>query len=225
MVTHSTKIDDWHEWHGEYDAPGSELAGRLAAVRAHVARVVADAPAGPVTVISVCGGEGRDIAGALDGHPRRDDVRGRLVELDPDNAAAARRSIAAIGLDRFEVVTGDASTSDAYAGLDPAELVIVSGLFGHIDGDDQVRLISFLRQLCRPGGSVVWTYTALGVEGRVAKLRECFVDQGFEEVAFEAIPGEQLALTVALSTFPGPAETFVPGAKVFTFGSSHRKRA
>ena len=223
MVTHSRKIDDWHEWHGEYDAPGSELAGRLEAVRAHVARVVADAPPGLVTVVSICGGEGRDVVGALDGHSRRDDVRGRLVELDPDNAAAARRSVAAIGLDHFEVVTGDASTSDAYAGLDPAELVIVSGLFGHIDDDDHDRLLAFLRQLCRPGASVVWTYTALGPEQRVPKLRQRFVDQGFEEVAFEAIPGEQLALTVALSTFPGPAETFVPGAKVFSFGSSHRK--
>ncbi|GHD35622.1 hypothetical protein GCM10010335_31060 [Streptomyces galbus] len=30
----------------------------------------------------MCAGQGRDLIGVLAGHPRRDDVRARLVELD-----------------------------------------------------------------------------------------------------------------------------------------------
>ena len=150
-------LADWHEWHEGYDDPGSEMAGRLRAVRAHVAAVVDEAPPGLVTVVSICGGEGREVIGALDGHPRRGDVRGRLVELDPNNAATARRWANVAGLAGLEVVHGDASKTDAYDGLAPADLVVISGLFGHLDDDDQQSTIEFLRQLCRPGGSVVWT--------------------------------------------------------------------
>jgi hypothetical protein len=33
-------------------------------------------------VISLCAGQGRDLLGVLADHPRREDVRARLVELD-----------------------------------------------------------------------------------------------------------------------------------------------
>lgn len=221
MIVHRTKIDDWNEWHEEYDAPGSELAGRLDAVRSHVRRIVTEAPPGPVTVVSICGGEGREVIGALEHHARVSDVGGRLIELDPENAATAARSAAAVGLDGFEVVNGDASTSDAYGGLPPVDVVVISGLFGHIDDDDQVRLIAFLRQICRPGAAVVWTFTARKPE-RVPKLRRFWIDQGFEEVDFASIPGDQLALTVALSTLNRSTDEFRPGVTLFTFGSSHR---
>jgi hypothetical protein len=35
---------------------------------------------------------GRDVIGVLAGHPRRDDVRARLVELDERNVAVARQA-------------------------------------------------------------------------------------------------------------------------------------
>jgi len=215
----SPRIDDWHDWHGGYDDPSSEMSGRMRAVRAHVADVVRAAPPGPVTVVSICGGEGREVIGALVDHPRKADVRGRLIELDPSNAAAAARSVEAAGLTRFEVVNGDASQTDAYAHLAPVDLIVISGLFGHISPDDHVRLLAFLRQLARPGASVVWTYTAL-VPDRVPALRQRFVDGGFIERSFEQVPGDQLALTVARSEHAGPTLPFEPGTSFFTFGSS-----
>jgi integrase len=41
-------------------------------------------------VISLCAGDGRDLLEALSTHPRRADVHGLLVELDPDIAESAR---------------------------------------------------------------------------------------------------------------------------------------
>ena len=46
--------------------------------------------------------------GVLTGHPRRDDVRARLVELDERNVTLARRAAQAAGLDGVEVRQADA---------------------------------------------------------------------------------------------------------------------
>jgi hypothetical protein len=98
------QVDDWNDWHDEYDDPDSELAGRARGVRRRVAELVTACTPGPVTVVSICGGQGREVIGALADHPRRADVRGRLVELDPGNAEFARRSAEVAGLTGFEVV-------------------------------------------------------------------------------------------------------------------------
>ena len=107
---------DWLEWHRPYDVPGSSLAVRLSLVQGHIVRALDEAPAGEIRIVSMCAGQGRDVIGALRAHPRRADVRARLVELDPRNAVIAREMADAAGLGRVEVVTGDASVSDAYLG-------------------------------------------------------------------------------------------------------------
>src|SRR5690348_16542001 len=77
-------LKDWHEWHKAYDRPDTPLARRLAVVQSLVRDALDEARPGPVQMISMCAGEGRDILGVLADHPRRNDVHGRLVELDPD---------------------------------------------------------------------------------------------------------------------------------------------
>jgi hypothetical protein len=211
---------DWHRWHDKYDKPGSELADRLRTVQGHIAAAVTAAPSGPLTIVSICGGQGRDLIGALAEHPRRGDVNGRLVELDPDNADAARRGMAAAGLDSIEVVNGDASRSDAYTGLPPADLIVISGLFGHIDDEDHVRTVRFLPQISRPGGRVVWTFTRLH-PSRVDPLRRAYEEAGFTEEHFDDLPGDRYLFTVAVNVNRGEAQPLVPGASFFTFGSSH----
>src|SRR5262249_55902724 len=76
------QISDWASWHESYEDPNSELVKRQNAVRAQVAHVIEACPAGPVTVVSICAGQGREVIGALATHRRRADVRGRLVELN-----------------------------------------------------------------------------------------------------------------------------------------------
>jgi hypothetical protein len=192
-------------------------------VRKHVASVVKACPPGPVTVVSICAGQGRELIGALENHPRREDVRGRLVELDADNAAFAQQWAKRAHLDALEVVNGDASVSDAYAGLPRADLVVVSGLFGHVDDNDRLSTIAFLRQLLRSGGSVVWT-SFLRDNGPVEKLRRFFVEQSFDEIETEFLPGEEYRFTVTLSRHAGSEEPLQPDTKLFTFGSARAGR-
>jgi len=170
---------DWYTWHHDYDVPGTALARRLAAVQEQIRTALDTAPPGPLDAISLCAGQGRDLIGALAGHPRRDDVSARLVELDPHNAAVARAAAEAAGLSRVEVVTGDAALADQYAGMVPAYLVLVCGVFGNMTDDDVRRTIGYCTQLCARGGTVVWT------RGRwepdlVPQICDWFADRGFE---------------------------------------------
>src|SRR5262245_23289081 len=114
---------DWHEWHSAYEQPDSPLSRRLRVVQEKIADALAVAPPGEYRVIAMAAGEGRDVLGVLDEHPRRDDVTGRLVELDPVLAASARERAPA-GLDVF---VGDAGVTASYAGAVPADLVMVCG--------------------------------------------------------------------------------------------------
>jgi hypothetical protein len=218
-----TEIDDWNDWHRGYDEPGSELDRRLQAVQEHLRIAVGKLPPGPVTVLSICGGQGRDLAGALVDHERRADVRGRLVELDADNVAAARGTLHAAGLDAVEVVHGDASRSDAYAGLPPVNVIVVSGVWGHLDDADQRRTLAFLRQVAAAGAAVVWTSFRRDLQ-RLDRLRHAFREEGFEEEAFSELEGEEYGFTVATSRMQAAPEPFEPGRTLFTFGSSRAGR-
>jgi hypothetical protein len=100
---------DRSAWHGRYDSADSWTARRPRTVRQQIGRALDDAPAGPLKVISLCAGDGRDLLHVLAGHPRRRDVRARLVELDPRNAGAASDPARRVRLEGVEAVKGDAS--------------------------------------------------------------------------------------------------------------------
>jgi hypothetical protein len=85
-----TEAGHWQAWHEEYDKADSPLRLRLDLVRRRLGEALDRAPAGPVRLISLCAGQGRDVIGVLPAHPRRDDVSARLVELDPVLAAEGR---------------------------------------------------------------------------------------------------------------------------------------
>jgi hypothetical protein len=202
---------DWREWHRAYDGDEeSPLRRRLLIVQARIREALDRAPPGPIGVVSVCAGEGRDLLGALDGHPRRGDVTGRLVELDPELAATAR----AAAPSGVEVVTGDASTTSAYAGAVPADLVLVCGVFGNIADHDIERTIATLPSLCAPGATVVWTRHRRAPD-RTVDIREWFTRTGFEELSFDAPEG--FLFGVGVHRFVGDARPFVAGARMFEF--------
>lgn len=62
---------DWNAWHDDYADPDSALSARLAVVRSEIRRALADHAAkqaervAPLTVLSACAGDGRDILGVL----------------------------------------------------------------------------------------------------------------------------------------------------------------
>jgi hypothetical protein len=70
---------------------------------------------------------------------------------------------------------------------------------------------------------VVWT-CFLRDNGPVEKMRRFFVDQSFEEVETEFLPGEEYRFTVTLSRHAGPEEQLQANEKLFTFGSSRMHR-
>jgi Putative methyltransferase len=174
----------WASWHEEYEDPDSDIARRLRHVQRRLAEGLDNAPAGPIRLISLCAGEGRDVIGVLPTHPRRDDVTARLVELDPGIAATARAAAANAGLDRVEVVAGDAALLSAYQDLSPADIVLACGIFGNVDDEDIRRTIVGLRQLSKPGATVLWTRSRRTPDLTPA-IRSWFSEAGFGEVAFD----------------------------------------
>ena len=172
---------DWAAWHAGYDNPDSMLAGRLAAVQAVIRAALDQAPPGPLTAISMCAGQGRDLIGALATHPRRDDVRARLVELDPRNTAVAEESARQAGLTGISVVLGDAGLMRHYRDVAPADLVLACGVFGNLTDADVLRTVEACAQLCREGGTVVWTRHRRPPD-LVPVIADWFSARGFEQV-------------------------------------------
>jgi hypothetical protein len=208
---------DWYTWHHDYDEPGTALARRLAAVQDQVRAALDAAPPGPLHAVSLCAGQGRDLIGALAPHPRRDDMSARLVELDPRNAAAARDAAGAAGLPQVEVATGDAALTDHYAGMVPAYLVLVCGVFGNMTDDNVRRTIGYCTQLCAHGGTVVWT------RGRwepdlVPQICDWFADRSFE-LGWLSDPAEGWG--AGAHRFAGTPVPLERGARIFTFTGHH----
>jgi len=177
---------DWQDWHRPYAQPDSPPSRRLAAVQQQLRDALDQAPAGPLTLESMCAGQGLDVLGVLPFHRRRDDVRGRLVELDPRNAAAARAGIGEHGLD-LEVLEADAGNTHAYLGAVPADVLLVCGVLGNMTDEDVRRTVATLPSLCRPGAAVIWTRTREAPDLTPA-LRGWFAEEQFREIAFVAPP-------------------------------------
>jgi hypothetical protein len=163
-------------------------------------------------VVSVCAGQGHDIIGVLSEHPRRDDVSARLVELEAQNVALAQAAARAAALDALEAVAADASTTDAYLGAVPADIVLVCGVFGNIAAADVATTIEQLVQLCAARASVIWTRHRRAPD-LVPHLRAAFASCGFEEVAFAEAP----PFGVGTSRLLAPPRPLQPGVKMFEF--------
>ena len=206
---------DWFAWHQPYDQAGSPLQQRLALVQGHLRRALDRAPAGPVRLISMAAGQGRDVLPVLAEHPRRAEVRARLVELDPRNAAEARARVAAAGLAGVEVVVGDAGTTDAYRDAVPADVVLACGIFGNVFDADIATTVAHLPTLCRAAATVVWTRYPRH-DDLLDRIDGWFVDAGFTRVAIETgADGRHFGVGVhRLASEPAP---FRPGRVLFRF--------
>src|SRR5215212_12179829 len=132
-------MTDWMQWHANYNDADSSFSRRLIAVRRRIAEAFDRFPAGAIRVASMCAGDGRDLLGVLQNHPRAQDVLGRLVEFDPRLAERAR----ALAPATIEIVCSDAGNSDAYAGAVPVDLLLCCGVFGNITADDIQNTINF----------------------------------------------------------------------------------
>jgi hypothetical protein len=203
---------DWRAWHEGYENPDSELGRRLALVQAQLRAALDQAPPGPIRAISVCAGQGHDIIGVLADHPRRMDVSARLVELDAQNVQLARAAARAMGLDAVEVIAGDASITDAYVDVVPADVVLICGVFGNIAADDIANTIAHLGQLCAAEATVIWTRHRRAPD-LVPGIRETFERAGFDEIAFADAP----PFGVGSNRLLGVPQPLQRGVKMFEF--------
>ena len=152
--------------------------------------------------------------GVLPTHPRRDDVTARLVELDAGIAARARTAAAQAGLERVDVVVGDAALISAYTGLAPADIVVACGIFGNVDDEDIRRTIIGLRQLAAPGATVLWTRSRREPD-LTPTIRAWFTDAGFSEIAFDYEDGRDFS--VGTQRFDGVTAPLEPATRLFEF--------
>lgn len=176
---------NWFEWHNLYQTE-TRLQQRLQIVQSYIATALDAQPAGTIQVVSACAGDGRDLLGTLATHPRRADVRARLVELNPHLVEQGQASLAEAGLaEQIEFVQGDATLSDNYAGAVPADLVIVCGIFGNLADEAALQqLIGNLKFLAKPGAFIPWTRGNRDGITYSDIVRRHFEAAHFEEVEF-----------------------------------------
>lgn len=209
---------DWIAWHDGYADPESRIARRLRVVQDRIRSFLDDCDAPTIRVVSLCSGSGADLLPVLARHPARRRVRARLVELDPELAARARSSARDLGLDGVEVVTGDASSTDAVAGAVPADLVLVCGVFGNIPDADVERTVRGLPQFCSRGATVIWTRHREEPDLTPA-IRGWLGESGFAERSFDSSGAGGYA--VGSHHLVGEPRRLTPGVRLFTFTREH----
>ncbi len=187
----------WVRWHEPYEDPSSPLSLRLRLVQSMVRDfldAVPSTPPGPIRLVSMCAGQGRDVIDVISTHPRGAQVSALLVELDPALVVFARDRAAAAGVaEQVRIVEGDASLCRWYENGVPADLVLVCGVFGNISAGDIARTIQALPGFCRMGSEVIWTRHRRPPDATPA-IRAGFAAAGFGEVAFEAPDGHVLGV-------------------------------
>lgn len=205
-------MTDWRAWHGDYADPGSPLSHRLAVVQAQIDGWLDDTAPRPVTVTSICAGDGRDLLGVLTSRSDADRVSATLVEADQELCAAATAQAA--GLDGIDVRCADAGWTDAYAGCAPADLLLLCGVLGNVSDGDAAAVVAALPRLCAPGATVVWTRHRRAPDLTPA-LRRWFADAAFQELSFTA--PEDAAWSVGVHQLTGTPAPLCPGHRLFEF--------
>ena len=207
---------DYLKWHEAYDDPDSDLTWRLNQAQTYI-RQALDRLTGPVTVLSLCAGDGRDVLQVLADRDDSSRVHSTLIELHPILAQRARKFAAESGLTGVKVRIQDAGNTAAYAGSVPADLVIMMGIFGNISDDDIHRTIEAAPTLCRPGATLLWSRSTRG-SYRNASVRGWLSEAGFTELdylEFDQDEGERPALGSV--RYDGPPQILTTGRQLFTF--------
>jgi hypothetical protein len=163
-------------------------------------------------VISLCAGRGGDLVEVLRDYPYAGLVQARLVELDPHNVGVMRVAARELGLE-LEIVHGDAAEPSFYEGAAPADVVLLCGVLGNISERDVQLTIASLPQLCRTGGTVIWTRSRRPPD-LTPRVRRWFSAAGFAEIAFVA--PDDAVWSVGAARFDGRPEP-LGTHRLFTF--------
>jgi hypothetical protein len=174
-----------------------------------------DAREGPLRLISICAGQGRDVIPVLAASAHREDSDAILVELDAHNARVAEAAARAARLDRVRVLLADAAVTANYRDAVPADVILACGVFGNISDADIEFTIKHLPVLAAEGATVIWTRGRFGNHDITPSIRNWFEETGFEEVAFDA--PEEYHYRVGVSRLTRTPDPYDSGITLFRF--------
>lgn len=207
-------LRDYETWLSRYDDPQSALSWRLAVVQDWL-RSELDERTGPVSVVSACAGDGRDLIDVLAGRADAGRVTATLLEAHPGVAARAEDRAAAAGLGGVTVRTCDAAETANYAGAVPADIVLLVGMLGNMSHADVHATIAASPQFCAPGATLIWS-RGRDRDDINADVRARFADADFVELDYRA--SDQATLpAVGRLRYEGPARALITGRRLFTF--------
>lgn len=113
----------------------------------------------------------------------RQDVHATLIESNPALVTRGQAVVDHLGLaGRITFRCADVTHSSTYVDLRPAQILVLSGVFGNLKERDVQRLIAALPSLCEREASVIWTRNLFD-DGEEATqiIRQCFVAADFTE--------------------------------------------
>ena len=206
---------DWGEWYGKYDDPTTGHPQRLAVVVEQIGAALDRAAPGPVQVLSLCAGDGRDLSTAASGHPRAADLTGCLVELDPELAAAARANVEPLG-SHLEVRTADAGDPAVWADVLAVDLLLLCGIFGNVPDEDVERTARATAAICGRGATVIWTRHRRPPD-LTPSIREWFAAAGCTSLGFWS--GGPGGFGVGAERFDAATRSLDRSRPLFTFNA------
>src|ERR1700686_5164834 len=118
------------------------------------------------------------------------------------------------GRDILGVLTDHPRQPDVSARLVELDPELVCGVFGNVSDDDVNRTVTYLPSLCAPNATVILTRGTFEPD-LTATIRVWFMEAGFTELDFVAIPDTTLG--VGANRLTAPARAFEPGIRLFTF--------
>jgi hypothetical protein len=178
---------DWAKWHDNYKVSPA-LKERLSIVRKHLSKCCISLPKGSIKIISICSGDGRDLLGLMEYHPRKQDVSALLVENNEELVDTGRKSIHEAGFEtQLKLVLSDATLFSTYDNYCPANIVLFSGVFGNVRVEETPNIIRNLRSLCNTDSYIIWTRHCRVNNGlkHIEFIRNQFTENDFEETYYE----------------------------------------
>lgn len=204
---------DWVDWHRAYEDPESSLSRRLGVVRRRLDETLDAVSAPTPSILTLCAGDGRDLIPVLAARPPGAAVA-RLVEQDEALSQRAREAADAAGLERVDVVRGDAGAVTTFVDVLPVDVLMLCGVFGNVIPEDVERTVALVPSLVTPGGFVIWTRGRTEPDLRPT-VRGWFSDAGLDEVSFDGEP-ESFGVGVA-RVADGAARAEPLPERLFTF--------
>lgn len=181
---------NWKDWHDNYELSNA-MKVRLATVQALIAKTLAQRPPGPISVASICAGDGRDLIPTIATSPRREDIQGILLDVDEDLVRSGRSAIVAHGLEsQLAFFRRDATQRRSYQDIGPSSVVVACGIFGNLLPKDEDLFVNVLAALCARNGQVVWTRNRCVSDGDTAipRIQRLLRAKGFVERCVEHVP-------------------------------------